>query len=489
MATATSITITGPRPARRRRWLLLALTVAIVTAGAATATASASQRDHLSQAQGTRDASRRDLDAALARARADGLTGSDLAPASASEASIVAEPTVPSRWGIFDGGEIAHLSSQVRRLRGLAVVVGQLETAAAAGARTSAATEMAQYQAAIDAAQAAGMDVSVAAAAITSLEGSLATASTPAAVALATDGLGQRIADLRQQTAAKKAADAAAARAKAQLDSARATAGAALTRAQTVLGQAQQFPQLQIGDAPAAVAAAAQAYATATTAGQFDAVTTQANAISGPLTTTLVFHADAYSAMASARRSLQDAATYHVDPGTTGPQLDALQAQLDAAGTADSFKQITAQINLVVAPLLDRIGVASLGVGKVIVISLDRQSLSAYQDGQAVLTTLVTTGRAALPTPPGNYTVMSKSHPFEMISPWPQGSPYWYAPSWVQYVLWFRSGGYGIHDAPWRSAYGPGTEAAGSHGCVNVPYATMVQLYNWADTDTRVIVH
>jgi lipoprotein-anchoring transpeptidase ErfK/SrfK len=76
-----------------------------------------------------------------------------------------------------------------------------------------------------------------------------------------------------------------------------------------------------------------------------------------------------------------------------------------------------------------------------------------------------------------------------MVSDFPRSSPYWYPPSWVQYTLWFRNDGYAIHDAPWRSYYGPGTEQAGSHGCVNVPMPTMETLFNWADLGTRVIVH
>ena len=33
----------------------------------------------------------------------------------------------------------------------------------------------------------------------------------------------------------------------------------------------------------------------------------------------------------------------------------------------------------------------------------------------------ITTGRPALPTPPGRYHVMAKYSPYEMISPWPPG--------------------------------------------------------------------
>jgi lipoprotein-anchoring transpeptidase ErfK/SrfK len=54
--------------------------------------------------------------------------------------------------------------------------------------------------------------------------------------------------------------------------------------------------------------------------------------------------------------------------------------------------------------------------------------------------------------------------------------------------------GYFIHDAPWRGAYGRGTNLGtqsgtnfgGTHGCVNVPYSAMRFLYYWAPPGTLV---
>lgn len=132
-----------------------------------------------------------------------------------------------------------------------------------------------------------------------------------------------------------------------------------------------------------------------------------------------------------------------------------------------------------------------------IVVSLSQQRLWAYDGNRVVLTTLVTTGNRALPTPAGTYHVMAKYHPYKFISPWPKSSPYYYPPSPVNWALYFRSGGYFIHDSPWRSAYGPGTNSVlgtpgqnytGSHGCVNVPESVMQQLYDWAQIGTTVQV-
>ncbi|HEY8745007.1 MAG TPA: L,D-transpeptidase family protein, partial [Chloroflexota bacterium] len=132
-----------------------------------------------------------------------------------------------------------------------------------------------------------------------------------------------------------------------------------------------------------------------------------------------------------------------------------------------------------------------------IVVSLSQQSLTAYDSNTPVVSSLVTTGNQLLPTPVGVFPVLGKYSPFTFHSPWPKGSPLWYADSPVTYALLFDDRGYFIHDAPWRSDYGPGSNAqpgtpgqdlTGSHGCVNVPLAIAKQLYDWAPTGTAVQV-
>lgn len=126
---------------------------------------------------------------------------------------------------------------------------------------------------------------------------------------------------------------------------------------------------------------------------------------------------------------------------------------------------------------------------KRIVISLSKQELWAYNGPKLFVSSLVTTGNKVLPTPIGLFHVLFAKHPFTFHSPWPKTSKYWYADSLTNFALYFKDSGYFIHDAPWRTTYGPGSNATvglpgqnytGTHGCVNVPYATMVQLYSWA---------
>ncbi len=134
---------------------------------------------------------------------------------------------------------------------------------------------------------------------------------------------------------------------------------------------------------------------------------------------------------------------------------------------------------------------------KLIVVSTEGQTLRAYDHGALVHEDYVTTGRPELPTPHGIFQVMARYSPFTFISPWPAGSPYYYPPSPVRFALLFRDGGYFLHDAPWRSVYGPGTnlphssdpgEPLGTHGCINIPLSDMVWLWNFAGVGTTVIV-
>jgi lipoprotein-anchoring transpeptidase ErfK/SrfK len=87
------------------------------------------------------------------------------------------------------------------------------------------------------------------------------------------------------------------------------------------------------------------------------------------------------------------------------------------------------------------------------------------------------------------YHIFVKYSPYKFISPWPTSSPYWYPSSWTSYAMEFLGGGYFIHDAPWRTWYGPGANLYnGTHGCVNVPLSSMRYLYGWAPIGTTVIV-
>ncbi len=138
------------------------------------------------------------------------------------------------------------------------------------------------------------------------------------------------------------------------------------------------------------------------------------------------------------------------------------------------------------------------GAGQEVLVSISQQWLWAYQNGKLVMATPVTTGMPQLPTPTGTFSIMSKESNVWFYSPWPQGSPYYYTPEYVQYAMLFRSGGFYLHSAGWRQMFGPGSNVphtlpdgsteTGSHGCVNLPVEASGALYGWINVGATVII-
>ncbi|MGH7698003.1 MAG: L,D-transpeptidase, partial [Candidatus Dormibacteria bacterium] len=201
------------------------------------------------------------------------------------------------------------------------------------------------------------------------------------------------------------------------------------------------------------------------------------------------------SAASQLQQDLQlvsQAASYNVDPGTSAQQIQSAQDQIHTATSGAQVDSIISNLQNNLLTFRVNMAAADPGPGKVIVVRLAAQSLTAYDNGQVVLTTPVTTGRAGLQTPIGLDSVHFHQSPFEMISPWPPGSPYWYPDTWVTWVLNFAPDGYFIHDAYWEpgSAFGPGSENGpyASHGCVHTPHDAMQFLYSWTPDGAEVVV-
>src|SRR5437867_2225080 len=201
------------------------------------------------------------------------------------------------------------------------------------------------------------------------------------------------------------------------------------------------------------------------------------------------------AALSQVRADLQTARIFQMDVTIVDVHVQKLIAQLGSKATVAELEQING--GLTVQDKVLQAAMSQTLPEKALTISLKEQVIRAYSHGQQVFWTYVTTGRPGLETDPGSFKVYWKVSPWTMHSPWPKGSPYWYPDSKVRMVMWFN-GGAGIHDAYWRSRYGPGTqfphydptgEDNGTHGCVNVPYSNMVWLWNWTPTDTPVIVY
>lgn len=139
--------------------------------------------------------------------------------------------------------------------------------------------------------------------------------------------------------------------------------------------------------------------------------------------------------------------------------------------------------------------------GKVIVVSLTEQTLREYDNGQFVGWMYVVTGQMAAQTPPGLWHVQWKKRHVVFKSSEPPGSALWYPPTAINYAMFYHEGGYYLHDATWRSYFGPGANLphndytsgkysiTGTHGCINMSLSNARNLYNWVDIGTPVVVY
>jgi hypothetical protein len=171
--------------------------------------------------------------------------------------------------------------------------------------------------------------------------------------------------------------------------------------------------------------------------------------------------------------------------------LAAVHAQRDTFSAALHLGALQAAVKTVQAHF------ATDMPAKLVVVSTENQEAQMYDAGRLVNSTPVTTGGPELPTDHGLFHIYTKISPFTFHSPWPPGSPFYYPPSPVSYWMPF-DGGQGLHDAPWRSNFGPGSNLAptnlgghyilGTHGCVNMPPAAAQFLWDWAPIGTTVAV-
>jgi hypothetical protein len=136
--------------------------------------------------------------------------------------------------------------------------------------------------------------------------------------------------------------------------------------------------------------------------------------------------------------------------------------------------------------------------GKAIVVSLREQTARFYDNGQLVYTASVTTGRPEKPSPPGLHYAMYKQTHMVFSSPDPAGSPFWYAPTPINYGILYANYGFFLHDAWWRRRFGPGSNLphydpaafnGGSHGCINFTESAMGWVYNWTPVGSPIIVY
>lgn len=139
---------------------------------------------------------------------------------------------------------------------------------------------------------------------------------------------------------------------------------------------------------------------------------------------------------------------------------------------------------------------------QVMMVSLAEQTMRVYQNGKLVQSFIVTTGRQELPSIPGVWSVLARRSPVIFQAAEPRNSPYWFPDTPIQYALLYHLGGYFIHDAPWRVAFGPGTQFPhndpigtsaynfdGSHGCINLRTSDAAWVYKHTGWNTAIVIY
>ena len=128
-------------------------------------------------------------------------------------------------------------------------------------------------------------------------------------------------------------------------------------------------------------------------------------------------------------------------------------------------------------------------MGTYVYVSIPDQHLTYFVDGKPVLDCPVVTGNLMQGhgTPRGTFPLVYKSRNMTLRGTENNGTKY---ESFVNYWMAFIGSSYGLHDATWRTNFGGDIyKGAGSHGCVNMPYASAAKLYDLIDAGTLVMIY
>jgi lipoprotein-anchoring transpeptidase ErfK/SrfK len=124
------------------------------------------------------------------------------------------------------------------------------------------------------------------------------------------------------------------------------------------------------------------------------------------------------------------------------------------------------------------------GGWKEVVVSISAQMMWAYEGGELVNSSLVSTGTAETPevtTPIGHFSILTK-YPSQTMEGTISGQ--YYRVEDVPSVMYFDNLGDALHGTYWHNNFGTPM----SHGCVNLPLDVAAWMYEWAPIGTAVSV-
>lgn len=124
--------------------------------------------------------------------------------------------------------------------------------------------------------------------------------------------------------------------------------------------------------------------------------------------------------------------------------------------------------------------------GRWVDVNLTTLRATAYTGTKAGYSARVTTGKPGYATPTGTYFIFSRVRIQDMESQ--PGDAEHYLVKDVQYVQYFRGGGFALHANYWQppSVFG---RANTSHGCVGMVLADAAYFWSFASSGTPVYVH
>lgn len=133
------------------------------------------------------------------------------------------------------------------------------------------------------------------------------------------------------------------------------------------------------------------------------------------------------------------------------------------------------------APTSENIAASS---GRWIFADISQFRVYAYEGSNLVNSFPMSSGAAETPTPTGNYSVMSKIRVKTMRGGTPGTRDYYSVPN-IEWVAYFKSGGYAMHGVYWHNNFGIKNT---SHGCMGMSNANAQWVYNFVEVGTPVVI-
>ena len=122
-------------------------------------------------------------------------------------------------------------------------------------------------------------------------------------------------------------------------------------------------------------------------------------------------------------------------------------------------------------------------------VDIAQQHMWYIKDGEVVFESDVVTGSPGRDTPTGYFTILEKLSPKILRGYYPNGKLEY--ETRVQYWARVTWSGVGFHDATWQAKFGGQRyrQGYGSHGCINMPYGKIAQLYGMIKKGCPVVIH